>query len=125
LEAIAFRFARVYSILCRHIPGVQAIIGSGVGLIRSPAWQQILADALGQPIALSCIPEATARGAALLALEALGAIPQLEALPPEIGTMIYPRSDATNVYRAAAARQDALYRQIGQTFEEQGTNAKT
>ena len=35
------------------LPGDRDVVGTGGGLVNSPAWTQIMADALGRPIALS------------------------------------------------------------------------
>jgi sugar (pentulose or hexulose) kinase len=57
--------------------------------------------------------EASSRGAALLALEALGALERpLEALPPPTGHVHEPISEHTQRYRAAAQRQRRLYEQL-------------
>ncbi|MEZ4770469.1 MAG: gluconokinase [Caldilineales bacterium] len=72
LEAVAYRVALVYDDLHSLLPGEPEIVVSGGALAGSPAWLQIVADALGRPLTLSSAPEASARGAALLALEAIG-----------------------------------------------------
>ena len=59
-------------------PG-HAVIASGGALHGSRVWSQIMADALGVPIELRASTEASSRGAALLALAALGYPPP----PPE------------------------------------------
>ena len=55
------------------------------------------------------MPEASCRGAALLALEALGAIHDLESLPAPLGTVYAPIAANTARYAAAAGRQRGLY----------------
>lgn len=51
------------------------MIGGGA---RSPFWTQLVADALGQPVALPAVTEAAAYGAALLAATATGAFASLQ-----------------------------------------------
>jgi gluconokinase len=48
------------------------LVGSGRALVSSPAWQQLLADATGRSIIPSRVEEASARGAAVAALDGLG-----------------------------------------------------
>jgi gluconokinase len=72
LEAVAFRMALVYRALSRHLPGPRTLIASGGALARSSVWGGILADVLGQPLHRSHEPEASCRGAAILALRAAG-----------------------------------------------------
>ena len=81
LEGVACRIALVYQLLRPALPAEPDIIASGGAIQGSPAWQQILADALNRPLRLSRVPETSTRGAVLLALEALGAIKDIAALP--------------------------------------------
>ena len=73
---------------------------------------QIVADVLGRPVVASAEEEATSRGAALLAIEALGAIPALEEVPAALGATYAPDAERHATYRAAIARQQRLYAQI-------------
>ena len=50
------------------------MIATGNALRSSPVWLQIIADVLGRPVMFGGTPEASIRGAALLALEAVGKI---------------------------------------------------
>jgi gluconokinase len=71
---------------------------------------EIMTDVLGRPITASAVEEATARGAALLALEALGAVDDLSKLPVPLGQRYEPREENFHIYAAATARQEHLYR---------------
>ena len=114
LEAVALSFARIETIVRRAVPEVGEVIATGGALLNSPAWLQIMADVLGHPVLASAEPEASSRGAALLALEALGALPAgIEALPAPIGRVYEPVSAHTERYRAAAERQARLYAGLG------------
>lgn len=112
LEAVSFRFGLVYQILRRAVPGAASIIGSGAGLIHSPPWLQIMTNVLGEPIVVSSVSEATSRGAALLALEALGAVPNLAAFPVPLGERFEPVAAHTATYQSAMERQERLYRRL-------------
>lgn len=48
------------------------LVGSGRAVVSSPAWRQLIADATGRPLIPSRVEEASARGAALVALDGLG-----------------------------------------------------
>jgi gluconokinase len=109
LESVSYRFGIVYDMLRQVIPRPRGIIGSGAGLIHSPAWLQIMTDVLGEPMVTSAVPEATSRGAALLALESLGAIPNLGADPAPLGDTYHPNPQHTRIYQTAIARQKELY----------------
>ena len=49
-----------------------ALVGSGRALASSVAWRRLVADATGRPLIPSRVEEASARGAAVAALEGLG-----------------------------------------------------
>jgi len=68
----------------------------------------MLADALGHPVTWSHEPETTSRGAALLALHALGALPDLAAARAPLGETFEPDPAHHARYRDALARQRAF-----------------
>lgn len=108
LEAVAYRLAAIYRLLAPLAAPDHTVIGSGGSLARSRAWTRMIADALGQPVTLSREDEATGRGAALLALEALGVRRGLGAPPGPVGETIAPDSAHHARYREAMARQQHL-----------------
>ncbi len=110
LEAIAYRFAVIYGRILPNLPaGAHQIIASGGGLLSSPAWMQVFADVLGEPLLTLGEKEATSRGPALLALEQLGVIDKPSDLPPDTGRVFEPDPARHAVYRAAVQRQAELY----------------
>jgi sugar (pentulose or hexulose) kinase len=68
MEAIAFRFAEILRQIETVTP-VRHIVASGGALHNSQAFTRIIADTLGRENTLSTTPEASMRGAVLLALE--------------------------------------------------------
>lgn len=112
MEAVAYRIALVYELLASLLPGEAQLIASGGALTASPAWLQIIADSLGRPVTLSRAAEASARGAALLALEALGLLPDIAAAADLLGPTCTPDPDRHAVYRQAIARQQELYARL-------------
>jgi gluconokinase len=109
LVAVAYRFALIYRDLVAQVPAARHFVASGGGLLHNPAWMQIMADVLGQPVTAGTVDEASSRGNALLALEALGVIPRAGALPVPPGPTYTPRTEHHAVYAAALARHEALY----------------
>ena len=103
-EGVAFRFAAIADLL----PDVTEIVATGGGLLRDPDWLQITADALARPINVSAVPEASLRGAAVLALERLGG----EATEAPIASVVAPRPDRADAYRAARAEHQRLYDEL-------------
>ena len=109
MEAVALRFALVAGILGSSLPGERDVIATGGGMLNSPTWRQIMADALGHPVTVSKVEEASSRGAALLVLEALGEIQDLEKVEAPLGETAHPDPTRHETYRAALARQRRLY----------------
>ncbi len=109
LEAVAYRFALIYRLLNQAIEGAEEVIVSGGAMLSSPAWTQILSDVLGRPVIASAESEATSRGAALLALEALGVVQDASDLEPALGDTFRPRPDRHERYQRAIERQQDLY----------------
>jgi gluconokinase len=109
LEAVACRIAQVVELLLPLIPARPQIVASGGALLASPAWVHMVTDALGRPTTVSRVPEASARGAALLALTSLGAVRDLAEAPPFFGAVVKPDRRAHARYRQAMERQKDLY----------------
>jgi gluconokinase len=101
LEGVAFRFAEIAD----RMPEAHELVGSGGALAHNRDWAQIVADVLERPLTLSAVEEASARGAAVVALERLGASPD----PAPLGRTFEPRADRATTYRLARERQRALY----------------
>ncbi|TML76835.1 MAG: carbohydrate kinase [Actinobacteria bacterium] len=100
-EGVAFRFAAIADLL----PELQEVVATGGGLLHDRDWVQIMADALARPIAVSGVPEASLRGAAVLALERRGQ----EVGKAPIAGVVEPRADRAEAYRAAREAQQKLY----------------
>lgn len=117
MEGISFQFGRVYRALIETLPRPRRVIASGGQLLHSPIWMQMLADVLNIPVSASPEPEASSRGAALLALHALGRLPGFWRSRPRQGRTFRPRPEARRAYLAAQQRQDSLYQLL---FSDEG-----
>jgi gluconokinase len=111
LEGVALRFAALDARLRQAMPAARGeLVATGGALLHSPAWLQIMADALGRRVRVSAELEASSRGASLLAAETLGLLAQpLDRLEPAVGQVVEPVAEHTRRYRAAAERQRRLY----------------
>ena len=108
LESIAYRFALIARELDDIAPNA-TIVASGNALRYLPAWVQIIADVLGRPLLLGGAAEASSRGAALLALEAvciLGAIEDEHFVADQV---FEPDMTRHARYQQGLARQEYLY----------------
>lgn len=115
MEAVAYRIAGAAGRLEAALGRADRVWASGGALHSSPFWAGILADVLDRPVALPTEREATARGAALVSLEALGVLPDLREAPaPAVAELISPDPARHEVYAAAARRHDALESALGE-----------
>jgi len=112
LEAVAFRFAILARLLAPHAAPAHEIVASGGAMSASPYWVQLMANAIGRRVHLSRSDELTSRGAAILALRALGSWRTLadEALGTE--DVYEPDPARAAVYQAAIERQHHLYEKL-------------
>ena len=111
LEAAALRYAAIGHLLLGAAPGAQ-IVFSGGALEKVPVWQAILCDAIGVPLLQSTESEASAKGAALLAMEAAGLIGSLAEIPFGTGLRLEPSPEHTALYTKALEQQNSLYEKI-------------
>lgn len=111
LEAIAYRFALIAEALDEIAPDAQ-IVATGNALRSSPVWLQIIADVLGRPVMFGGTPEASIRGAALLALEAVGKIGNLDAVSVSVDEVFEPDMQRHARYREGLGRQQELYERL-------------
>ena len=109
LESIAFGFAEVDERLCDVLGQVPTVIASGGALARSPLLAQVLADSLGRNISVAPRFEASRHGAALLALRGSRVLDSLVAASAPRVRAVKADPERTTRYRAARARQRALY----------------
>ena len=107
-EAIAYRFADVGRRLAPLVTADAPIIASGGALLQSPIWMGIMADVLGRPVMALQEHESSSRGAALLALDALGLLPLAE-VQTALGSTYEPNLRNHERYQEAIARQTHLY----------------
>ncbi|HYX89462.1 MAG TPA: gluconokinase [Gaiellaceae bacterium] len=101
LAGVVYRLAEVASLL----PEVREVVATGHALLASPEWIQLCADVLGRPVAASAVAEGSARGAAVYALERLGAEPE----PAPDDQTYEPDPERTERHAAARERQRDLY----------------
>jgi len=115
-EGIAYRLGTIWELLrsswsdwssqtnfASEVDQVREVVATGAALISRPGWAQLIADVLETPVAMADTAEASARGAAMLALG-------IEDEPVPLGRRFEPRPERTAQHREARERLDALYR---------------
>jgi gluconokinase len=108
-EAIAYRFAAVFDLLGKSLPAPSRVVGSGGALLNTPGWMQMLSDVLGNPVTSSPEEEASSKGAAMIALRALGRISDFSGVPASFGSVFQPDKSRHTIYRKAMERQQEFY----------------
>jgi gluconokinase len=112
LEAIAYRIALVFQRLSLLLPDDVEVVAGGGALRSSPAWTRIIGEVLNRPIVMADIPETSARGAALLAFEALGILENLNDIPFIVERNYEPDPDRHEIYQSALKRHKELYNKL-------------
>jgi gluconokinase len=108
LEAVCFQLADGVEALERSLaaaPGSLEVVASGGAIVASRWWQQTLANVLDRPVRVVDEPEASARGAALLAL---GLVTE-----PQTRHVVDPKPDEARAEREARAAYRDLAARLG------------
>ena len=109
LEATAYRFSMIYDGLRDIVAPSHDIYASGGAALRSPLWLQMIADTLDHNLfALDADAEASARGAAICALQAIGAIDDIRLDPGSEMVTYAPSPQRHTIYAQARQRQERL-----------------
>ena len=112
LESVALRFRLLYEILAERLGAPERVVATGEALRRSTVWTQMMADALGRPVVASLEKETSARGAAMLVLERIGAVQHLSEIPSATGDTYLPRPEFADTYARLLSEQKKLYGQL-------------
>jgi glycerol kinase len=90
VNAVGRRFREIFERLEKAVGTPGEVLACGSALLKSPAWTQRIANALGVPLTLSTEAEPAGRGAALWALEWIGVIESVGALGASTGAVFRP-----------------------------------
>jgi gluconokinase len=108
-EGVVFGMRAVYDAVRAIAGSAERLLLSG-GLTKAPLVRSLLADVFELPAVQPHVQEASAFGAALVAAQAIGAIPDATAAARAVGYAEpeLPREHARDTYRAAYARYTRL-----------------
>jgi gluconokinase len=107
-EGVALRAGLVARALLGSLPEIDTIVATGGTGLAHPALLQLCADAIGRPLVASAAGEGTARGAAIVALERIGALAEINAAAAPRGATFRPRRRLARAFADALARQTRL-----------------
>lgn len=108
IESVLLRLAAVTETLIAARPDVERLVASGGVFGGRPELAQVIADAVGRPVGLAADAEASARGAAIVALERIGALRSIE-VAPQIARTFRPRAKLRARYQETLARMARLH----------------
>ena len=111
LEGVTYRLADLIERLQPMLEAQPQIILTGNAILGSSLWSQMLSDVLGQQVIACNEPEATSRGAAILALKALG-LGNLESFPARLGRVFEPNLEHHAIYQRGLERQRGLIEKL-------------
>jgi gluconokinase len=109
LESVSLRFKQIYMLLTRPFSQPDQVIASGGALLRSKVWQQMMVDALGHSIVECTVPEASSRGAAIIAAEQMGLLADIEKPPLQLGALVTPKKEHVSAYERMFGRDSHLF----------------
>lgn len=110
LEGICFAIANVVQLVEPLGKPIQKVLASG-GFIKSPEWVQMLADILQKPVSVSNSADASALGAAFVALKADASIQQWSDLKRFSGSELefFPDPALKSIYQQQLGKYLTLY----------------
>lgn len=114
-EGIGYNLRHILDLMEAHSGPIGGLYVNG-GLAADPALRRNLAELLGRPLYRCAEDEASARGAALLAWRALGALDRLDAWAAPPGPPAEPRPAALRLHR----RRYRRYRRLLETLRALG-----
>ncbi len=112
LEGVALRFKQIYKLLTRPFNQPDEIVSSGGALSRSKVWPQMMSDALGHPLIECLEPEASSRGAAMIAAEQMGLLASLDNVPVRLGRTVRPVAGHPETYDQMLDRDNRLFQAL-------------
>jgi gluconokinase len=115
LEGLCFALKHVLDILEQSSGPVRQIQAGG-GFVRSGTWMQLLADITGKTIRVQQTEDASALGAAYLALKTLGLVADYAELKSFEVTEVHPRTETAETYKKNYRVFRALYPQVRDTM---------
>lgn len=131
MEGVMFRLYAVYEVISALNPPLQeasfnnsaaSIIANG-GYTKSDIWLQMQADIFNKKIAVSRVTEASALGAAYLAMYALGEVKDIKKLLPGMHTenIIFPSEENHLIYKKAYELSNQIYESIYSGIKSTGS----
>ncbi|MEN3185322.1 MAG: gluconokinase [Atribacterota bacterium] len=120
LEGVAFRVRSIYDLLSQVMGMPHRVILNG-GFATTDHGKRVLCDVLGVPVEVSLYPSASAKGAFLLSLKALGEVEHLTDLPSSLfpeNPHLEPIEEHKTFYARLYQLYEKVYTQNATLFKE-------
>ncbi|MDK2926989.1 MAG: gluconokinase [Bacillota bacterium] len=117
MEGITYRMYSIFQAL-EELAGPAREVRASGGFARSGLWLKIMADVFGRRVYVPTVPEGSALGAALLALIAVGALPDLKAAAQlvSINAAYEPDPENHTLYQELYALYTSIYFKLQDEF---------
>lgn len=119
MEGINYALYDIFKEITEQGDSIEYIYVSG-GFVRSPEWVQLIADIFNRKVVVTDVADASAIGAAVLGLYAMGIIKTLDAVDVarSKGTVFEPDEKKHAVYQKNFHTFRSVYRALKKEFEE-------
>jgi len=117
MEGVIYRLYAIYRVFKQLTDENTPITATG-GYVKSLLWLGIQADVFDREIIVPKIHEASALGAALLAMNALGMLDNIEDFQPAIDRKIGPNATNHEIYHRVYELSERLYQRLTGEFDE-------
>ena len=119
LEGVGYRMRTIFEPM-EDVVGPAREIRAAGGFVRSPLWLQIVCDVLGREMLVADTPDASALGAAQLAMRGAGIVKRFDDLGPMVsgGETVRPNAAHHETYSRLYALYNRLYERAGDAFSE-------
>jgi len=119
LEGVMLAVGSVAEAL-KDLAGPAAEVRASGGFAKSPLWRQMLADMLGQEVGIPRVTEASALGAAMIAMQGLGELADLGLAKQwaPIAERLQPDPERSGIYRELFGIYSRLRDQLPERFAE-------
>ena len=117
MEGVSYNLLQIVNAMEEMFGPIQSVLATG-GFLKSPAWVQILADVLNKPILTSSMGDASAVGAAFMAMRAKGIdkVP-LVSSSSNAGIRYNPDEANRDIYEQGFPFFKSLYQKLQPEFE--------
>jgi len=116
MEGVAYNFLQIVEAIEELFGPIESVLATG-GFLKSPVWVQVLADVLNKPVLTSTVGDASAVGAAFMAMRATGIEknPSIS-ITSDTNTQYTPNPAHREIYAQGLPFSKSLYQKLQTEF---------